>query len=361
MPSFPKIQSGIFEIVVLLNSLFAWIAVAGNVLFVWVFLSTRNRGVKTIPNYLHCAQCIPDIGLSCVIGVTSLITYLRKGLPGPAKSHFYHGMEVWQGPACTGEGFLLHVFVFTCGYTHVLATWERYQSIAHPLKKNIGFRKLRAFYLLIWVVGTLFASTAFAGGGFYLRPGRTNCTALLVPGPITASNVVMMFICANLILSGYLKMFQKIRGSFRSSQLQSNAMINTLKAEKRIAFQFFIIVSFFLFSCLPAVLVWFLGSTGLMGAPTSAIFIRIEVFGFLFTTSNCAINPFLYLALNKTLRKAFWGYFGFKRKDMHANAGSVPLTPLAKAVQIQVKTYITSGKSSVSLPLSHITKFKHHR
>jgi len=360
MSSFPKIEFPLFRKVVLAYTFLAWIAIFGNSVFVWIVFSSKNRRVKIIPNYLLCAQCLPDIGVGFLIGVLGVQVYINNGLPGTAVSSYYQGMKVWQGSFCTLYGVFLHFFVFASGYTHVLTTWERYSSIVYPMRKKIGFKTLVRYYLLIWGASVVFACAPFTIGGFYLRPGRTNCSALLVSSPITIAVVVGILVAANFLMSGYGIMFLKIKGSFRSAG-QGQTDSRTSKTEKRIAFQFAIIVNCFLVCCLPAAFTWFLAVAGLLGAPTSNVFANIEVLGFLFSTLNSAINPFLYVALNKTLRNEMLGNLGVDVSNLNTTNSAVDSAQMRVSVVTMPAEQIKPKLSTITTMSSNIQNERRSR
>jgi len=315
MLEFPEIQNILFLRVLLADVVFAWVAVCGNIFFLWAFFSSKKKKIQTVPNYLLCAQCIPDIGLGFVVGILGTLAFITRRIPGPAWSTFQLGMEVWQGPVCSLYGFSIHLFGFSSGYTHVLLAWERFSSIVWPFRRKISLKFATLYYILIWIAALGFATAPFLQGGFYLRPARTNCSPLLVPGPISVLVVVFILLAANLLIFGYVFMFIRIKRVLNFGG--SESFLNNLRAERKIALQFLIIVNSFLIFCLPASFTWFVALTRLFGAPTSYIFKKIELFGFLFSTLNSAINPFLYMAVNKSLRKMVCVRLGMTKKHAH--------------------------------------------
>jgi len=296
--SFPLIAGNFYMFVVKCATVVAWIAVLGNGLVLWALLSSKKNGRNEITNLIICAQAAIDFLSGLLTGCFGIFSSALHHFPGaayPSKGeHFYEGETLWRGPLCTLYGYFLHLICFNSIFTLSLIAWERYCSVARPLKGRMSKKSLFRYCVSIWACGMVFAAVPAWRGEYVLHEPGAFCYGLIGPNvtaTITCIAILSSSGCINFLYSRmYVQVIEAFKGRMKSK-------------ENEISKQFLVIIICFMGCWLPAGIDFFLGMIGnkTIKAHTFVHFVR--PLSYLLCTGNSAVNPLLYIFMNKKVKK----------------------------------------------------------
>jgi len=298
MVSFPRIVGDFDKVVVQTATVIAWVAVFGNSLVLWALLSSKKSGNREITILIICAQATADLVSGLLTGTFGIFSSYLNHFPGQANMtvgiNFYSGTYIWRGPWCTLYGYFLHLVCFTSIGTLVLISWERYCSIARPLKSRLSKTNLFKLCAAIWAFGLLFAAIPALKNEYVLHEPGAFCYRQI--GPNTTSTLTCMFILlfSACICALYSRMYKHVVDAFKG----------TMKSkETEVSIQFLTIIICFLACWLPAGIDFFLGMIGNKVVNEQNFVLFIRPLSYVLCTGNSAVNPLLYIFMNKKVKR----------------------------------------------------------
>jgi len=346
--SFPLISGTFYTFVVESATVIAWVAVLGNGLVLWALLSSKKHGRNEITNLIICAQAATDLLSGLLTGCFGIFSSAFHHFPGVAYQskgeHFYEGKTLWRGPLCNLYGYFLHFICFTSIFTLSLIAWERYCSVARPLKGRMSKKSLLRYCVSMWACGVVFAAVPVWRGEYVLHEPGAFCYGLIGPNVTATITCIAILSSSGLINFLYSRMYAQVIAAFKG-RMKSK--------ENEISKQFLTIIICFMVCWLPAGIDFFLGMIGNQNIKTHTFVHFVRPLSYLLCTGNSALNPLLYIFMNKKVKKIVYLHvlrLVLPKKQLQALGLDAARVTESRAIAILVQ----SKRSSCALASSHI-------
>ena len=261
--------------------------------FLTLLVMVRNRRMQTIPNMFVVSLAITDFCLGALISCPI-------GLPALATSQW-----PFSDTTCQYQGYVALVLVLASVHTLALMALNRYFRIVKPAKYRRYFTKKKTIIMII--VSWLYPVCAplpymLSGHKMVFHPSKCFCYLEIDSGAFTAIMVtVFVGLPTCIIFYCYLGIFKTVRNHSRNFQNTGDGISTVNVEDIKVARTLLVIVVFFGLCWTPVLLIDIVDTVR-----GSWIFPRevYVAYSFLATISS-ALNPMIYGALNKTLRKEY--------------------------------------------------------
>ena len=272
------------------------LSLSGNSLVCFAFL--RNRRLRTVTNFYILSLAVVDVMVAVFVFPFGTVAY---------------GLHTWpfSGIYCQFTGFLSLYWAQVSLCIMALTSINRYSCVVKPLMYRALFTNKKTISSIIWVwissfimslVYNVAASVTYQWQpyGLYCRPKILDEQFERVLNIIFASLTLLSML---LVIFGYSRVYSVVRKHTNaivpSPRFPSRQRTITAQEIKTSRVLFAAVFGFFI-CWTPFVVVSILEFGFLVNIPSS-----IEFFHLLFSTFSACINPVIYGAMNRAMRKEF--------------------------------------------------------
>ena len=261
--------------------------------FLTLLVLVRNRRMQTIPNMFVASLATTDFFLGALISCP-------LGLPTLATSRW-----IFSNATCQYKGYVAVTLVFASIHTLALMAVNRYFRIVKPAKYRRYFTKKKTIIMiaLSWFY-SMCAPLPYmlSGHQMVFHPSKCLCFLQIHSGAFTAFlDTVYIGIPSCVIFFCYVRIFKTVRSHNNNFQNTGDGTGTVNVEDIKVTCTLFVIVVFFGLCWVPVVLIDVVDTVHGSWTFPREVYLA---YSFL-ATINSALNPMIYGALNKTLRKEY--------------------------------------------------------
>ncbi|XP_031567035.1 pinopsin-like [Actinia tenebrosa] len=261
----------------------------GNTLVLIVLHKQRRTAGQRVINMFLANLTLIDLSVSFIVLPLSMTTYI-------------HGSWPFGETFCEINGFTTMIIGISGILTMTAIAVDRYRVIVLPVGQRLRTKHAWALLAFIWIWSIIQATPPLLGWNKYTW-GQSSalCRASFTRGDgyIESVSLVSYIIPLCIMVYCYVCVYLRVRQSRRRIEMWARFNQDVwLKAEARTAKIVFTVLTFFIVSWTPFIVIYAINGAGKSIVPLAAF----RFTGWL-ASSHSAVNPLIYLKMNKRFRK----------------------------------------------------------